>query len=53
MTRPLKILLVEDNPDDAELALVALRAAGFAPDWHRASTRRRRTSNSSTPASTW
>jgi signal transduction histidine kinase len=38
MTRPLKLLIVEDNPEDAELALVELRRAGFEPDWLRVET---------------
>ena len=38
MSKPLKVLMVEDNPADAELALLALRSAGFAPDWQRVDT---------------
>jgi PAS domain S-box-containing protein len=35
MPMPLKILLVEDSPEDAELILCQLRQVGFAPDWTR------------------
>jgi PAS domain S-box-containing protein len=38
MPRPLKVLLAEDNPDDAELVLAELRRAGFEPDWRRVET---------------
>jgi CheY-like chemotaxis protein len=38
MPLPLKILLVEDNPLDAELVLHELQEAGFAPDWHQVQT---------------
>jgi signal transduction histidine kinase len=31
----LEVLIVEDNPDDAELVLRALRQAGFDPHWSR------------------
>jgi diguanylate cyclase (GGDEF)-like protein/PAS domain S-box-containing protein len=33
--KPLKLLILEDRPADAELALHELRRAGFAPDWTR------------------
>src|SRR5260370_3514757 len=36
--KSLRVLLVEDNPNDAELVLRALRGAGFAPDWQRVDT---------------
>jgi PAS domain S-box-containing protein len=35
MPKPLKVLIVEDNPNDAELVLRQLRRAGFEPDWTR------------------
>jgi CheY-like chemotaxis protein len=35
MPQPLKLLMVEDNPADAELALMELQLAGFEPDWQR------------------
>jgi PAS domain S-box-containing protein len=36
--KSLRVLLVEDNPNDAELILRALRSAGFAVDWQRVDT---------------
>ena len=38
MAKPLKVLIVEDNAADAELALIQLRSAGFEPDWQRVDT---------------
>ncbi len=38
MAIPLRILIVEDNPDDAELAILHLTQAGFRPDWQRVET---------------
>ncbi len=38
MSRPLKVLMVEDNPDDTELLVRELRRAGFDPDWTRVDT---------------
>lgn len=38
MSQPLRVLLVEDDPDDAELVLHELRKAGFDPVWHRVET---------------
>lgn len=35
---PLRVLLVEDTPDDAELMLLRLRQEGFSPDWVRVET---------------
>lgn len=32
---PLRLLLVEDNPDDSELVVRTLRRAGFEPEWQR------------------
>jgi two-component system cell cycle sensor histidine kinase/response regulator CckA len=37
-TRPLKALLVEDSPDEAELVVMELRRAGFAVAWERVDT---------------
>jgi len=36
---PLSVLLLEDNPDDAELLVFELRRAGFVPDWRRVDSR--------------
>jgi two-component system cell cycle sensor histidine kinase/response regulator CckA len=36
--RPLKVLLVEDSPDEAELVVLELRRAGFAVSWERVDT---------------
>jgi diguanylate cyclase len=33
--RPLRVLLLEDRPEDAELELHELRRAGFEPTWQR------------------
>lgn len=38
MPQALRVLIVEDNPADAELVLRELRRAGFAPDWERVDT---------------
>ena len=38
MPAPLKALIVEDASVDAELLLIALRAAGFEPEWKRVET---------------
>jgi len=38
MTTPLKLLIAEDNPADAELLLRALRGAGFTPESQRVDT---------------
>ena len=38
MSQPLQLLLVEDNPDDAEMLLRELRRAGFDPIWERVET---------------
>ena len=38
MPQPIKVLIAEDNPADAELLLRELRRAGFDPDWHRVDT---------------
>ena len=36
--QPLRLLLVEDNPDDAALVLRTLRRGGYEPDCHRVQT---------------
>jgi diguanylate cyclase (GGDEF)-like protein len=33
-----RVIVLEDNPDDAELAILELERAGFAPDWRRVQT---------------
>jgi diguanylate cyclase (GGDEF)-like protein/PAS domain S-box-containing protein len=33
--KPLRVLVLEDRPDDAELTVHELRRAGYAPDWVR------------------
>jgi signal transduction histidine kinase len=33
--RPLRVLLVEDSEDDAQIIVRALRHGGFAPEWRR------------------
>jgi len=38
MSQPLKVLIVEDNPADAELLVIELTRAGFEPDWRRVDT---------------
>jgi PAS domain S-box-containing protein len=38
MGKPIRVLLVEDNPNDAELVLRELRRAGFEPHWSRVDT---------------
>src|SRR5688572_21704667 len=38
MTRPLRVLLVEDNPDDAELVLFELKRLGYEPEYVRVQT---------------
>lgn len=36
MRQRIRVLLVEDNPLDAELVVMALQRAGFEPEWQRA-----------------
>jgi PAS domain S-box-containing protein len=38
MSKPIKILVVEDNPADSEMAIILLRAGGFEPEWLRVET---------------
>ncbi len=33
--QPIRVLVVEDLPDDAELMILQLRGEGFEPDWQR------------------
>ena len=35
MSTPLRLLIVEDNDDDAQLMLVRLRRAGYEPEYVR------------------
>lgn len=37
-SRPLRVLVVEDNLNDAELMMQELQLAGFDPDWQRVAT---------------
>jgi PAS domain S-box-containing protein len=38
MSVPLHLLVLEDNPSDAELVIIELRRAGFEPEWKRVET---------------
>jgi PAS domain S-box-containing protein len=38
MSTPVRVLIVEDSEDDAELEILHLRQAGFAPQWRRVDT---------------
>src|SRR5205807_1877565 len=38
MAQPLRVLIIEDSPDDAELMLLELRRGGFDPSWQRVET---------------
>src|ERR1700683_3172456 len=38
MSRQIQVLIVEDNPADAELLVRELRRAEFDPQWHRVET---------------
>ena len=38
MSKPIRILFVEDSRDDVELVLDELKHAGFAPEWKRVET---------------
>ncbi len=38
MPTPLRVLILEDQPADAEMALRELRQAGFDPEWQRVET---------------
>lgn len=38
MTTPLRVLILEDSPDDAELMVRELQRAGFEPKWTRVET---------------
>ncbi|HEX6487400.1 MAG TPA: hybrid sensor histidine kinase/response regulator [Candidatus Dormibacteraeota bacterium] len=39
MSDPVRVLILEDNPDDAELAIIELERAGLAPNWRRVETK--------------
>ncbi len=39
MAQPLRILLIEDDPRDADLIVLVLRRDGFEPDWRRVDTK--------------
>jgi PAS domain S-box-containing protein len=36
MKKPLKMLIIEDSPEDAELLVREIKRGGFAPEWRRA-----------------
>ena len=38
MPEPIRVLIAENDPNDAELMVRELRRAGFAPDWQRVDT---------------
>ena len=38
MPTPLRVLILEDRPEDAELMVLELKRAGFDPDWTRVET---------------
>ncbi len=38
MSRPLRVLILEDRPADTELNLAELRRTGFDPEWRRVET---------------
>lgn len=38
MTTPIRVLVLEDRPADAELMVLELQRAGFEPDWKRVDT---------------
>ncbi|MBI5566013.1 MAG: PAS domain S-box protein [Chloroflexi bacterium] len=38
MSDSLRVLILEDRPDDAELVALELKRAGFQPDWRRVDT---------------
>ncbi len=38
MTTPIRVLVVEDSLDDAELMLLELQRDGYAPTWERVET---------------
>jgi len=38
MSTPLRVLILEDRPDDAELIVLELQDAGFEPEWRRVDT---------------
>ena len=38
MTEPIRVLLIEDEPADAELVLIELKRGGFDPSWERVDT---------------
>ena len=38
MSEPVRVLIVEDDPVDADLMVRELKRGGFAPDWVRVQT---------------
>ena len=41
MTTPLRVLIIEDSENDAELLLLELRRGGYAPEYERVETDRK------------
>lgn len=39
MSEPLQLIIIEDNPDDAQLMLMQLTKEGYAPRWKRVETK--------------
>ncbi|MGH7955057.1 MAG: response regulator, partial [Gloeomargaritales cyanobacterium] len=38
MSKPLNVLIAEDSQDDADMLIIALNRAGYAPKWKRVDT---------------
>ena len=53
MIQPIRVLLVEDSPDDAELTVRALRRGGLDPTYERVDTPEAMRAALSAAAGTW